>query len=296
MSDENAQSSQGSSGKTWLGRIAQMLQGEPQNKKELVEVIVDASDRDLIDPETKEMMQGVLGVSELRVRDIMIPRSQMITLDVDKSLAELLPTMVESSHSRFPVICEDKDHVEGVLLAKDLLPLILKSESEFPELRSFLRPAVVVPESKRLDTLLNEFRQQRYHMAIVVDEYGGVSGLVTIEDILEIIVGEIEDEHDDEEDVQDIRQVSKHTYSVAALTPLDEFNEFFSSKFDTDEADTIGGIILHAFGHMPSRGETIEIGEFQFKITNSDSRRIQQIQVTLPKSSKLDAEVSAEAQ
>ena len=295
MSDENSQSSQGSSGKTWLDKLTQMIQGEPQNKEELVEVILDAQERDLIDPETKEMMKGVLGVTELRVRDIMIPRSQMITLDVDQSIAELLPVMVESSHSRFPVVCEDKDHVEGILLAKDLLPLILKNQEEHPELRVYLRPAVVVPESKRVDTLLNEFRQQRYHMAIVIDEYGGVSGLVTIEDILEIIVGEIEDEHDEEEETQDIRQISKHVDLVQALTPLDDFNQHFEHQFDTDEADTIGGIILHAFGHMPSRGETIEIQGLQFKITNADSRRILQVQVTLPKSDNPTNEVSLES-
>ncbi|TMP82074.1 magnesium/cobalt transporter CorC [Pseudoalteromonas phenolica] len=283
MSDDNSQSSQGSAGKSWLGRITQMLQGEPQNKEELVEVIADAQERALIDPETKDMMEGVLSVSELKVRDIMIPRSQMITLDVDESLENQLPIMVESSHSRFPVICEDKDHVEGILLAKDLLPLILDKSDALPALREYLRPAIVVPESKRVDTLLNEFRQKRYHMAIVIDEYGGVSGLVTIEDILETIVGEIEDEHDDEDEHNDIRQLSKHVFTVQALTPLEEFNEFFSTEYDTQEADTIGGIILHAFGHMPSRGEIIDIEPLQFKVTNSDNRRIIQLQVTVPK-------------
>ncbi|MBE0369022.1 magnesium and cobalt transporter [Pseudoalteromonas aurantia 208] len=267
-----------------------MLQGEPQNKEELVEVIADAQERDLIDPETKDMMEGVLGVSELKVRDIMIPRSQMITLDVDESLEQQLPSMVESSHSRFPVICEDKDHVEGILLAKDLLPLILNKDAALPGIREYLRPAIVVPESKRVDTLLNEFRQKRYHMAIVIDEYGGVSGLVTIEDILEIIVGEIEDEHDDDEEQQDIRQLSKHVYMVQALTPLDEFNEFFKTGYDTQEADTIGGIILHAFGHMPSRGETIDIDGLQFKVTNSDNRRIIQLQVSVPKTEHVEQE------
>ncbi|TMN92469.1 magnesium/cobalt transporter CorC [Pseudoalteromonas phenolica] len=283
MSDDNSQSSQGSAGKSWLGRITQMLQGEPQNKEELVEVIADAQERALIDPETKDMMEGVLSVSELKVRDIMIPRSQMITLDVDESLENQLPIMVESSHSRFPVICEDKDHVEGILLAKDLLPLILDKSDALPALREYLRPAIVVPESKRVDTLLNEFRQKRYHMAIVIDEYGGVSGLVTIEDILETIVGEIEDEHDDEDEHNDIRQLSKHVFTVQALTPLEEFNEFFNTEYDTQEADTIGGIILHAFGHMPSRGEIIDIEPLQFKVTNSDNRRIIQLQVTVPK-------------
>ncbi|MFC0118928.1 CNNM family magnesium/cobalt transport protein CorC [Pseudoalteromonas xiamenensis] len=283
MSDDNSQSSQGSSSKSWLSRITQLLQGEPQNKEELVEVIADAQERSLIDPETKDMMQGVLEVSEMRVRDIMIPRSQMVTLDVDVSIEAQLGAMMESSHSRFPVICEDKDHVEGILLAKDLLPLILSKEPHLPSLRQYLRPAFVVPESKRVDTLLNEFRQKRYHMAIVIDEYGGVSGLVTIEDILELIVGEIEDEHDDDEEQQQIRQLAKYTYIVQALTPLEDFNEFFKTSFNTEEADTVGGIVLHAFGHMPSRGETIEIAPLQIKVTNADSRRIVQLQVTVPK-------------
>ena len=293
MSDDNSQTSQGSSGKTWLGRIAQMLQGEPQNREELVEVIADAQERDLIDPETKDMIEGVLGVSELKVRDIMIPRSQMVTLEVDTPLEELLPMMVDSTHSRFPVVCEDKDHVEGILLAKDLLPLIINKDEQLPSLREYLRPAVVVPESKRVDTLLNEFRQQRFHMAIVIDEYGGVSGLVTIEDILEIIVGEIEDEHDESEDLQDIRQVAKHVYAVQALTEVDDFNEYFKTGYSTSDADTIGGIVLHAFGHMPSRGETIEVEGLQFKVTNADNRRILQLQVTIPKADDNDSEETA---
>ena len=293
MSDGNSQSSQGSSGKTWLGRIAQMLQGEPQNREELVEVIADAQERDVIDPETKEMIEGVLGVSELKVRDIMVPRSQMITLEIDSPLEELIPMMVDSTHSRFPVVIEDKDHVEGFLLAKDLLPLILNKDEHLPSIRDYLRPAMVVPESKRVDTLLNEFRQQRYHMAVVIDEYGGVSGLVTIEDILEIIVGEIEDEHDEEEEHQDIRQLAKHVHVVQALTPVDDFNEHFKTGYSTDEADTIGGTVLHAFGHMPSRGETIDIEGYQFKVTNADNRRILQLQVTVPKADDTDSEETA---
>ncbi|MGO2010713.1 CNNM family magnesium/cobalt transport protein CorC [Pseudoalteromonas sp.] len=293
MSDDNSQSSQGSSGKTWLGKITQMLQGEPQSKKDLVEVIADAQERDLIDPDTKEMIEGVLGVSELKVRDIMIPRSQMITLEVDAPLEEIIPMMVDSTHSRFPVVCEDKDHVEGILLAKDLIPLILNKDDQLPSLRDYLRPAMVVPESKRVDTLLNEFRQQRYHMAIVIDEYGGVSGLVTIEDILEIIVGEIEDEHDENEDQHDIRQLSKHVFVVQALTPVDDFNEFFKTGFNTQDADTIGGIVLHAFGHMPGRGELINIDGLQFKVTNSDNRRILQLQITIPKTEDNNIEETA---
>ncbi len=173
------------------------------------------------------------------------------------------------------------------------MPLILNKDELLPSLRDYLRPAMVVPESKRVDTLLNEFRQQRYHMAIVIDEYGGVSGLVTIEDILEIIVGEIEDEHDEEEEQQDIRQVAKHVYAVQALTPVDDFNEYFKTGYSTSDADTIGGTVLHAFGHMPSRGETIDIEGLQFKVTNSDNRRILQLQVTIPKADDNDSEETA---
>jgi magnesium and cobalt transporter len=206
----------------------------------------------------------------------------MITIEVDQSVEEFLPQMLESAHSRFPVISEDKDHIEGILLAKDLLSYAFIPGKEF-KLKDVLRPAVIVPESKRVDVLLKEFRQQRYHMAIVVDEYGGVSGLVTIEDILELIVGEIEDEFDIEEDgTEDIRPLNKHTYSVKALTPLDEFNQFFETDFSEDEADTIGGTVLKAFGHMPETNQEIEINGIVFKVTQSDKRRLQQLKVTLP--------------
>ncbi|MEC9126081.1 MAG: transporter associated domain-containing protein, partial [Pseudomonadota bacterium] len=231
---------------------------------------------------TREMIEGVIGVNEMRVRDIMIPRAQMTTIDVEQKVEEFLPVMLESAHSRFPVISEDKDHIEGILLAKDLLAFAFNAEKEF-NLRDILRPAVIVPESKRVDVLLKEFRQQRYHMAIVVDEYGGVSGLVTIEDILEIIVGEIEDEYDTEEDgTDDIRPLNKSTYSVKALTPVDDFNEFFETKFSEEEADTIGGIVLKAFGHMPETNDEITIGDIQFKVTNCDKRRLIQLKVSVP--------------
>lgn len=285
MSDDNANSSQGSSGKSWFGRLAQLFQGEPQNRDDLVEVIQDAEQRELIDPTTTDMIEGVLEISQMRARDIMIPRSKMVTIDVSETPEQFLPTILESAHSRFPVICEDKDHVEGILLAKDLLAFgFNRSEQPF-ELANLLRPAVIIPESKKLDTLLKEFRSERYHMAIVVDEYGSVAGLVTIEDILELIVGEIADEHDDEEDEhKQIRQLSKHVFQVQAQTALDDFNEFFQTQFDEEEADTIGGIVLHGFSHMPTIGEIIELGGLMFKVTAADSRRLNQLQVTLPKS------------
>lgn len=282
MSEDNPHSTSGSSQKGWIEKLVQTFTGEPRNKEELVEVISEAQLREVIDPQTREMIEGVMEVNEMRVRDIMIPRAQMITIDIDESVEQFLPVMLESAHSRFPVISEDKDHIEGILLAKDLLEYAFVPGKEF-QLKDVLRPAVIVPESKRVDVLLKEFRQQRYHMAIVVDEYGGVSGLVTIEDILELIVGEIEDEHDVEEnETEDIRPLNKYTYSVKALTPLEDFNQFFETKYNLEEADTIGGIVLKAFGHMPMTDEEVNINGLIFKITNSDKRRLVQLKVTLP--------------
>ncbi|MAO29863.1 MAG: magnesium/cobalt efflux protein [Alteromonas sp.] len=282
MSDDNPHSTNGSSGKSWLDKLKLSISGEPKSKEELVDVISEAERSEIIDPQTREMIEGVIGVNEMRVRDIMIPRAQMTTIDVEQDVEAFLPVMLESAHSRFPVISEDKDHIEGILLAKDLLSYAFNAEREF-NLRDVLRPAVIVPESKRVDVLLKEFRQQRYHMAIVVDEYGGVSGLVTIEDILEIIVGEIEDEFDTEESgTDDIRPLNKSTYSVKALTPVDEFNSFFETSFSEEEADTIGGIVLKAFGHMPETNDEVTIGDIQFKVTNSDKRRLIQLKVSVP--------------
>ncbi|MFC3120158.1 CNNM family magnesium/cobalt transport protein CorC [Agaribacter flavus] len=286
MSEDNPYSSNGSANKGWLEKLLNNFKGEPQNKEELSEVISDAEQRDLIDPQTKEMIEGVMEVSEMRVRDIMIPRAQMITIDVEQGIDEFVPTMIQSSHSRFPVINEDKDHIEGILLAKDLLYYAFNQDKDF-SLKSLLREAIIVPESKRLDALLKEFRQQRYHMAIVVDEYGGVSGLVTIEDILELIVGEIEDEYDEEANENDnIRPLNKSTYSVKALTPVDDFNTFFETSYNEEESDTIGGVILRAFGHMPKTGEKVDIDNIQFEVTNSDKRRLLQLKVYIPELEK----------
>ena len=202
----------------------------------------------------------------------------MATIDIDDSVTDMLPILLENNHSRYPVVNEDKDHIEGILLVKDLLQYALDPEKTDWHLRDLLRPAVIIPESKRVDALLKEFRQKRYHMAIVVDEYGGVSGLVTIEDILEQIVGEIEDEHDDEEE-NDIKKMASRVFQVSALTPLDEFNESFNTAFDEEDADTIGGIVLHAFGHMPAKGESIELQGLTFKVSKANSRRLVQLQV-----------------
>ena len=283
MSDEHSHTSHGSSRRKWLERLSHLFQGEPKDRNDLVEVIQDAEERDVIDEDTKAMIEGVLEVSELRVRDIMIPRTQMITIRRDQPVSAFLPLIIKSAHSRFPVINEDKDHVEGILLAKDLLPYGFGLTTEPFDFDKIMRPAVVVPESKRVDRLLKEFQQERYHMAIVVDEFGSVSGLVTIEDILELIVGEIEDEYDDQEQAQQlIRPLEANRYSVNALTPIEDFNDYFSSQFSDDDVDTIGGLVMHGFGHLPKRGENIELSGFDFKILQVDRRRLIQLQVTLP--------------
>jgi magnesium and cobalt transporter len=282
MSDDNPHSTNGSVTKGWIEKIKDTFSPEPTNHEELVDVINEAELNDVINPQTREMIEGVIEVNKMKVRDIMIPRAQMITIDVNATAAQLIPQVIESAHSRFPVISEDKDHIEGILLAKDLLAYVFNQEAELV-LKDILRDAVIVPESKRVDVLLKDFRQQRYHMAIVVDEYGGVSGLVTIEDILELIVGEIEDEHDaDDQETDGIRPLNKLTYSVKALTQVSEFNTFFATKFSEDEADTIAGIVLKGFGHMPETGDKITLENIEFKVTNSDKRRIQQLKVTLP--------------
>ncbi|MCG9711914.1 CNNM family magnesium/cobalt transport protein CorC [Shewanella insulae] len=282
MSDDNPPSSNAHK-KGWFEKVSQLFQGEPQSRDELVEVIHDAEQREVISEDTREMIKGVLEVSDLRVRDIMIPRAQIVALKIDNTVEELLSTVIGSAHSRFPVVNEDKDHIEGILLAKDLLQYGFKDSDEPFSIEQVIRPAVVVPESKRVDVLLKEFRSQRYHMAIVVDEYGGVSGLVTIEDILEEIVGEIEDEFDhDSAEETEIRKVGKQIYMVKALTPIDDFNETFGTQFSDEEFDTVGGLVSHAFGHLPERNEKITIDEIEFKVISADTRRLVQLRVKLP--------------
>ncbi|MGP1930615.1 MAG: CNNM family magnesium/cobalt transport protein CorC [Arsenophonus sp. ET-YP4-MAG3] len=266
--------------KNFFERLNQLFHGEPKNRDDLVELIRDSEQKDVIDPDTREMLEGVMNISDERVRDIMIPHSQIVTLKRNQSLDECLDVIINSAHSRFPVISEDKDHIEGLLMAKDLLSFMRTNTEPF-NIDKVLRPAIIIPESKRVDLLLKEFRSQRYHMAIVVDEFGGVSGLVTIEDILELIVGEIEDEYDNEEDAN-IRQLNKHVYSVPALTNIDTFNKVFGTYFNNKEVDTIGGLVMQAFGHLPSRGEIITINGYVFKITLTDSRKIIQVQIKIP--------------
>ncbi len=281
MSDDNSSSSDNPGPKKgFFALLNHLFHGEPKNRDDLVELIRDSEQNDLIDPDTREMLEGVMDIADQRVRDIMIPRSQIVTLKRNQTLDECLDVIIDSAHSRFPVISEDKDHIEGLLMAKDLLPF-MRTDAEPFSIDKVLRQAVVVPESKRVDRLLKEFRSQRYHMAIVIDEFGGVSGLVTIEDILELIVGEIEDEYDDQDDV-DVRQLSRHSYSVRALTQIEDFNEAFGTHFSDEEVDTVGGLVMQAFGHLPSRGETITIDNYQFKVAMADSRRILLLHVKIP--------------
>ncbi len=255
--------------------------GEPRDRAELAEELREAGRRGLIDADALAMIEGVLAVAELQVRDIMVPRSQMVVVDRDDPPGKLLPIIVESGHSRFPVIGEDRDQVVGLLLAKDLLRFSGEGGSEEFDMREVLRPAVFVPESKRVNVLLKEFRDSRNHMAVVVDEYGGVSGLVTIEDVIEEIVGDIADEYDIEED-QTIRREGGQQYTVHALARIEDFNEYFGSEFSDEEFDTIGGLVMHQFGRLPKRGENVSIEGFDFKVLRADRRRIDLLRVTAP--------------
>lgn len=266
---------------SWLDRLLQgFSNSEPKSQEELLRIIKEAAKNRLLDPEALEIIEGALGVSHLQVREIMVPRSQMVVIKHDEKPREFLPKIIESGHSRFPVIGESIDEVKGILLAKDLLPMILQPREGF-NLTEILRHANIIPESKRLNVLLKEFREKRYHMALVIDEYGGVSGLVTIEDILEEIVGDIEDETDDDEEDY-IRQVADRDFIVKALTPIEDFNEHFNADFSDDEFDTIGGILTHAFGHMPSRNEVMELRGFTFRVLYADSRQIHLVRLTIP--------------
>lgn len=267
----------GGSTKGWLERIVKLFASEPQNQKQLVDLLKNLQAHELIGADELFMIEGVLQVSDMQVRDIMIPRGQMIVLEHSNSLTDIIEIITESGHSRFPVIDDDKDDVVGILLAKDLLQLSVDSTGPF-EYNEYIRPASFVPESKRLNVLLKDFRQNRSHIAIVVDEYGGVSGLVTIEDVLEQIVGKIDDEHDDDDEV-DIQHHGQNRYTVRALTPLQDFNDYFDSNFTNDEIETIGGYLLGHIGHLPERGESLALENMTFKVLSADSRHVHLYQV-----------------
>src|SRR5215469_14865539 len=266
----------------WLKRLTQTLPPEPQDRHELLTVLRDAGDRGLVDSDALNMLEGVLEVSDLQVRDIMVPRAQMVFIRRDERPGDILPKVVESGHSRFPVMDEDRDDIVGILLAKDLLRLTMEKRERF-DIREFMRPALFVPESKRLNVLLREFRRNRNHMAIVVDEYGGVSGLVTIEDVIEQIVGEIDDEFDVEDDLN-IRRDAERQFTVRGATRIAEFNEYFGARLSEEEGfDTIAGLIMKQLGHLPRRGEGATIDGFEFRVLRADRRRIDALRVVAPR-------------
>lgn len=263
----------------WLDKFKNPFNREPQNREDLLDTLQLARDQALIDIDAQSMIEGVLAVSDLRVRDIMIPRAEMAVIGRDDTLEQVLPVVIESAHSRFPVIGEDRAEVVGIMLAKDLLQYCGENAKKF-NIRDVVRKAVFVPESKRLNVLLKEFRTNRNHMAIVIDEYGTAAGLVTIEDVLEQIVGEIEDEHDFDDDVM-ILQRSEQEFTIKAQLDIDDFNEHFDADFSDEEFDTIGGIVTKAFGHLPKSGETVVIDRFEFRIIRADSRKIRLLAVHL---------------
>jgi len=279
MSDDHSTKSQEPK-KSWLEKITQAFHAEPKNPEDVREFLRQAQDNHLLDNIAFNIIEGAIEISDAQVRDVMIPRPQMTVVKESDRPEEFLPLVIESGHSRFPVIGDNPDEVTGILLAKDLLPLILSNNADKFKVKDVLRAATVIPESKRLTQLLNEFRTNRYHMAVVVDEYGGISGLITIEDVLEEIVGEIEDEFDTDEEDAFIRTVEHGLTLVNALTPIEDFNEHFDLGFSDDEFDTIGGIVMKHFGRLPSRNESIEIANLKFKVLTSDKRRIRILQVS----------------
>jgi magnesium and cobalt transporter len=267
------QSSNGAGEKSWIERIAGAFSSEPRDRDELKKLLNESLQRGVLDTDALAMMEGALEVSEMQVRDAMVSRSQMVVIPRDGELSDFLPRILESGHSRFPVIGEDKDEVDGILLAKDLLEYFANPGTEF-KLLDVIRPAVVIPESKRLNMLLRDFRASRNHMAIVVDEYGGVSGLITIEDVLEEIVGEIDDEHDEAEE-ELFSAIGQNRFKVQALAPIEDFNESFSCDLSDEDYDTVGGLVMAEFGYVPEKGESVLLGSrFKFTVTSSNSRRI----------------------
>lgn len=276
MSDDRSGNDSGD--KSWINKIAELFSSEPHTRSDLQDILALAVDNEIIDSDARSIMEGAMEVSDMQARDIMIPRTQMVVIKEDTPMEEILSHIIQSAHSRYPVVGDSLDEISGILLAKDLLPQILcKDQSEF-KIAEILRPTVAVPESKRLNVLLREFRENRNHMAIVIDEYGGVAGLVTIEDVLEEIVGEIEDETDAEAD-HFIRRITEDDFFVKALTPIDDFNEYFGTSFSDEDYDTIGGLVIQALGHMPTRNETATIDRFEFQVINADQRKIHSLRM-----------------
>jgi magnesium and cobalt transporter len=266
--------------RSWLERISQLVSGEPRNIAELLEELRSAQANGLLSDDTLSMVEGAIEVADLTVADVMLPRTQIISLPADAPLSEIVRRVIESGHSRFPAHGDDPDQMIGILLAKDLLKCFVEGGAPC-SIRALLRAPVLIPESKRLNILLKEFRLSRNHMALVIDEYGGLAGLVTIEDVLEEIVGEIDDEHDEDDPARKklIQPQADGGFFVSALTPIADFNERLGSEFADDEFDTIGGMVTSEFGHLPEPGEETVLGGFQFRVTKADDRRVLQFAV-----------------
>ena len=275
--------------RSWLSRLGMSLLGKAIERDDIIKILRSATERQLIDQDALDMIEGVFQVSTMQVRDIMVPRSQMVVLERDVSPEDFLPVMNEHGYSRYPVIKEDRDDVIGVLLAKDLLRYFDSDQQQRFVFKDILRQAVFVPQSKRLNVLLADFRANRNHMAIVMNEYGGVSGLVTIEDVLEQIVGDIQDEFDYDEDDSMIRKIDDG-FIVKALTPLEDFNDYFKCVFQQGDTETIGGLITNAFSYLPERGESIAVNGFHFTVLHCDSRRINLLKLTLPENADISVQ------
>ena len=271
----------GASGK-WLRKLSRRMAGEAQDRDEVIEYLREATTRGVVEGDALPMLEGVLAVGDIQVRDIMVPRAQMTVLNRDDEPDVLLRTVIESGHSRFPVMDEDREKIVGILLAKDLLRLAAQDDHSQFDIKEFMRATVFVPESKRLNVLLREFRRSRVHMAIVADEYGGIAGLVTIEDVIEQIVGDIDDEHDIDEDVN-IRKDGDRQYIVRGQTPIDEFNEYFQAELSDDEFDTVAGLVMKQLGRLPRRGETLQLADCELKVMRFDRRRIDVLRLTAPR-------------
>ena len=263
----------------WLRRITDTFSNEPRDREDLADMLANARQRGIISPDAFDMLEGVLEVVEMQVRDIMVPRSQMVIVNRDDAPEDILPAVIEAGHSRYPVIGEDRDQVVGILLAKDLLRYFVDGGRTNFDIKEVLRPVAFIPESKRLSELLKEFRASHHHMAIVVDEYGGVSGLVTIEDVLEQIVGDIGDEYDVDDDL-DIRKEGDRQFSVKGTTRIEEFNQYFDTTFSDEDFDTIGGLVINFLSRLPRRGETFSLGGMEFRVLRADRRRIDLLRIT----------------
>lgn len=278
---ESPQDNNDSDERSWLEKLSNVFSSDdPITRNDIMETLALAAQQDVVDTDSIRIFKGAIDVAEMQVREIMIPRSQMVVLQANSNIEELLPIVIDSAHSRFPVIGESSDDLVGILLAKDLLPYVLKDAEHNFDIKRLLRPAKVVPETKRLNVLLQEFRENRNHMVVVIDEFGEIAGLATIEDVLEEIVGEIEDEHDVEEE-ECIRHIGPDDFIVKGLTTIDDFNEVVGTSFSDEEFHTIAGIVAHHFGRLPKRNEQVTIGSIEFTVLRADNRKIQLLRTKL---------------